>query len=337
VRGRWWRLLIGLILATVAVIWIALRVDPSELSGALEPIPWRYLALATVLMGADFSLRITRWWLLVKAAGAGAPWGACATALLTSTAANNLLPLRFGDVLRVTAFPTLGLGPARLSGTLITERLLDLWSLLGIAALSTQVLIGALAPPLLLTSIWAGWLVTGGVLVGLASQDLDGIKRWLRRSTSQTVQSAGRVLDDVHTAMRRGASGPTLLYSMVLSLGAWLLEGSAFAIVLMAVVPAVPWELGWPSMGIATLSTLVPAAPGFIGTFHAAAMQPPLWAGTDTTLAAAYAVLVHAVVWLPVTVVGSAIGSIALMTGQITLRPSARTSLAGNAARNHEE
>jgi glycosyltransferase 2 family protein len=300
-------------------------------------MPWRYLILAALLMGADFALRITRWWLLVNAVGPGVPWTTCATALLTSTAANNLLPLRFGDVIRVTAFPALGLGPARLAGTLITERLLDLWSLLGIAAIATRLLVGPLAPPLLLTAIWVAWVVAGGILLVLASQDLDGPKRWLRGWKSRPVQAVTRVIDDVHAAMRRGASGSTLLFAMSLSLGAWLLEGSAFAIVLLAVVPDAPWELGWPSMGIATLSTLVPAAPGFVGTFHAAAMQPILWVGVDSAPAAAYAVLVHAVVWLPVTVAGAAIGLIALIGGTITLKPTARSVIVSDGAGDKKE
>lgn len=326
--GRWWRLVLGIALAAGALAWIASRVEPASLSSALDPMPWRALGLAALLMGLDFGLRITRWWLLVNAVRYGVPWTACATALLSSTAANNLLPLRFGDVIRVTAFPGIGVGPARLAGTLLTERLLDVWSLLGIAAFSTHVLIGDLTPPLLLTTIWGAWLVAGGVVLALARHDFEGIKRRLHASDIRAVRSGARILDDVHVAMRQGASGTTLLFTMLLSLGAWLLEGSAFAIVLRAVVPDVAWELGWPSMGIATLSTLIPAAPGFVGTYHAAAMQPILWVGTDSTLAAAYALLVHAVVWLPVTVVGAGIGSIALATGAMTVRPSRRTQVA---------
>ena len=105
--------------------------------------------------------------------------------------------------------------------------------------------------------------------------------------------------------------------AMPLSLLAWMLEGSVFAILLRGVTTEVAAVMGLPSMGLATLATLVPAAPGFFGTFHAAAMQPLLWVGLDSSIAAAFSVLAHLVVWGPITVIGSTVGAFALSSGAL--------------------
>ena len=65
---------------------------------------------------------------------AGAPdlaWSHTGRIFLMGIAANNVLPLRAGDVFRLFAFRNQpGLEPSRVGGTLIVERLLDLVALL---------------------------------------------------------------------------------------------------------------------------------------------------------------------------------------------------------------
>ena len=58
--------------------------------------------------------------------------------------------------------------------------------------------------------------------------------------------------------------------------------------------------------GVANLATLVPAAPGYVGTFEAGVTLVVHGAlGVPRGLALSYAILVHAVLWFPITVVGA--------------------------------
>jgi uncharacterized membrane protein YbhN (UPF0104 family) len=58
------------------------------------------------------------------------------------------------------------------------------------------------------------------------------------------------------------------------------------------------------SMTTATLSTLIPSLPGYIGTFHYFSMQGLMAFGTGADAAAAFAIVVHLLLWLPPTLVG---------------------------------
>lgn len=319
---HWWRLAIGVPIAAIAIAWIVARIDFGEVRAVLGPLPWRYIGGAVVIMATDFALRITRWWVLVNAIERGTSWSSCAVAFLTATAANNLLPLRAGDVIRVTAFPGMGVGPVRLAGALVTERLLDVWSLLGIAVLASHVLLREHLPSGALLAAWLTWLLVGFLIVWLAAYDLAPLKQRTQRSPHRVVTVASKVLSDAHSAMHRVGSGRNLYLLMVLSLGAWVLEGGALAVLVAAVLPSAPLGMGWATMGIATLSTMVPAAPGFVGTFHAAAMQPLIWSGVSVSLAAAFAILAHAVVWLPATAAGAVAGLSAIMSGALSLSPA---------------
>jgi glycosyltransferase 2 family protein len=298
-------------------------VDVAALTAVLEPIPWILVAAAALMMLADFALRITRWWLLVRAVRADVPWSACAVALLTSTAINNLAPLRMGDVVRISAFPRLKLGPARLAGTLVVERVLDLWSLSGIAMLAVTLLLTDFIPTGVLLAGWLGWGALGLLVIILRRV---AYERFESRLVGRTGWSAriGRIFFDVVGAMRQGVATRTIGPVMLLSATAWIFEGAAFALVLAATIPAASPMLGWASMSGATLATMLPAAPGFIGTFHAAAMQPIMWSGFEGTTAAAYAILVHAVVWVPITIVGAVVGAVAFLVNDIDARYARR-------------
>jgi uncharacterized membrane protein YbhN (UPF0104 family) len=57
-------------------------------------------------------------------------------------------------------------------------------------------------------------------------------------------------------------------------------------------------------MAIATLSTLVPSSPGYVGPFHLAAFAAVRALGGSDAQAASFAVLSHLSLWLPTTVAG---------------------------------
>ena len=57
--------------------------------------------------------------------------------------------------------------------------------------------------------------------------------------------------------------------------------------------------------GIANLVTTIPAAPGYVGTFEAAGVSILTAYGVDLTVATAYTVVLHAALWLPITLLGA--------------------------------
>jgi uncharacterized membrane protein YbhN (UPF0104 family) len=90
-----------------------------------------------------------------------------------------------------------------------------------------------------------------------------------------------------------------------LSVVLWLVEGSVYAV--LGAVTGVHLSLmgGLYIMALANLVALVPAAPGYVGTFDAAViLAVRLVAGGTHAAALAYAVIVRFVLFVPITVVG---------------------------------
>jgi glycosyltransferase 2 family protein len=98
----------------------------------------------------------------------------------------------------------------------------------------------------------------------------------------------------------RRAAGLVLITAL-----AWALEGTAYA--------CVAWSLGadgsvfapWFALATGTLATMIPSSPGYVGTFDFFAVRGLTAFGTEHVVALGVALLVHLLLWLPVTVVGA--------------------------------
>jgi uncharacterized membrane protein YbhN (UPF0104 family) len=56
--------------------------------------------------------------------------------------------------------------------------------------------------------------------------------------------------------------------------------------------------------GIVNLATTIPSAPGYLGTFDAPGVAVLSAAGVPAEVAAAYTLVLHAALWLPITALG---------------------------------
>jgi glycosyltransferase 2 family protein len=89
-----------------------------------------------------------------------------------------------------------------------------------------------------------------------------------------------------------------------LSLVAWLLEGAVFACVVWSLHLPVAWPAPWLSLAAATLATLLPSSPGYVGTFDYFASVGLRAYGAPAAGATAFALLTHLMLWLPITIAG---------------------------------
>jgi uncharacterized membrane protein YbhN (UPF0104 family) len=84
----------------------------------------------------------------------------------------------------------------------------------------------------------------------------------------------------------------------------WGFEGAVFATVAAAVSAGVDPLGPWFSLGTGTLATLIPSSPGYFGTFDYFAALGLVAYGADPEISVAFALTVHTVLWLPLTVAG---------------------------------
>lgn len=309
---RWLRPALGFAVAAVFVYLAFGRMEWSSVSEVLRSARPGPLLLGLLLLASGFFVRIVRWWWMLRALEPELELRSCARPFLTSLAVNNTMPLRAGDFVRAFGFrQALRSPPMRVVGTLVIERILDLFvllalffaGLLGIAA-------GAFPPAFVTAGVALGATCLGGILVlAFAPTRLQALLRRVLRSGpiagKAWAERAGGLIDHLFDGLSLLKSPRLAAQLLGLSIVAWLLEGSMFA--------AVAWSLRadssplgpWFALATGTLATLLPSSPGYVGTFDYFAILGLTAYGASRAAAAAFALLVHLILWLPVTLVGA--------------------------------
>jgi uncharacterized protein (TIRG00374 family) len=308
-QGRALRMALGWCVAAIFV-WLAFRRVPfHEVLHALataEPGP---LWLALAALAADFTLRIARWWWMLRVLEPSLPFGACARPYLVSIAVNNTVPLRAGDVLRAFGFRrALRSAPAAIIGTLLIERLLDFLVLLAALLAGLLVLGRAVLPrPFLVGGAIVG--VAGGVgllALVLAPDALHRIAaRLVRALPARWAPRLLTVLAQLFTALGVVRPPRRAMALLALTGAAWALEGAAYACVAWSLHTGGSPFAPWFALATATLATLIPSSPGYVGTFDYFAVLGLTAFGASRVAALTFALLVHLLLWLPVTLVGA--------------------------------
>lgn len=131
--NRWLRPVLGFFVAAAFVYLAFGRLEWAEVEAALTSAAPGPLLLALAALAAGFSVRIIRWWWMLRALEPDLPLSSCVRPFLVSLAVNNTVPLRAGDLVRAFGFrDELRSPPMRVLGTLVIERILDLFVLLAL-------------------------------------------------------------------------------------------------------------------------------------------------------------------------------------------------------------
>jgi len=308
-------------------VWLAVRtINGPELVSAMAAARpgWVMLGVAAFLSG--YCCRIARWRVMLVRDNPGLGWLPISAALYGSIAANNVLPFRAGDALRVFGFSRyLGVPVSTLLATLVVERLLDLLSLLmafGLALLFLPLTGGAAGT---LIGIGGSGLIAIGLVVMavlLFPQMFEPIAHTCLRILARIAPGIGGKLGEfserTFATLRHLAHGPRMLILVLWSACAWGFEGAVFWSVAHAIPAMTVPSAGWLSFPVGTLATLLPSTPGYVGTFDFFAIKAAQAMGNSAAASAAFALLVHLVIWLPATI----IGGIALLVWNSARQPS---------------
>jgi glycosyltransferase 2 family protein len=302
---------VGLAIAVLFVVLLARRVQWDEVRRVLAGATWPALFLGLLALAADMAVRITRWWWMLRVVQPDLSWTSCARPFLGSLALNNTVPLRAGDVVRVFGFPrSLRTPTAHVAGTLVLERMLDLLVLLAVLFVSVLGTSGIFPRPFLALAYLAGGVCLSALLgitlfpyhLTRLIQSLIGRLFGSRRWTGLV----NRILAQLTQSLALLRSPGRAVRILGISALAWILEGTVFACVVWSLHIQVPWPAPWLALAAGTLATLLPSSPGYVGTFDYFASTGLVAYGAGHSGAAAFAVLVHLLLWLPVTIAGFA-------------------------------
>jgi hypothetical protein len=217
----------------VAAIFLALLLRHISLAniqasfGQARPL-WIIWAVAAFLV--DYSARIARWCVMLRQANPSLRWRHCAGPLMAGVAANNVLPLRAGDVLRAFGFnKRLGVAAATSLSTLLVERLLDL--LMVIAWLGLALAYFGLEATRFMRLGGGALMVLAAVVVfllvrpGTFKAPALGLARWLAARVPKIGAVAEHQLEGIFLALEQTAKAHIMLRLLGWSALVWWPKG----------------------------------------------------------------------------------------------------------------
>jgi uncharacterized membrane protein YbhN (UPF0104 family) len=298
-RWRVARRLAGPLLSAVslaAVVWWALR-QPSPRwptgTGSLMLV-----VLAVVVYAGVSAVRGARWYMILRRAGIPASMVDAQALIVVGYMGNTVLPARGGELLRMF-FLGRRTGCSRITilGTIIAERLLDALALLVmlmvLLAIVTVGGVGNSSSPADL-AIAAAIVVLVGALVLLVA--------WRMARAGRFHGLSGRVAS-LTLATRNLLSAQGLLLGL-LTVPIWLGEGFIYWLVGAALHLHLDFAQGCFLVVLSSLVAIIPAAPGYAGTYDAA-IQIGLGAlGVHGGRAISFGLLVRLVIFVPITLAG---------------------------------
>ena len=307
------RTVIGIVISGIAIWILAGSVDVPRTVDVLRtanPV-WILAMVGTVFL--DVAARGGRWRALL-APIKWLPYRRVLGYTYVGYLANNVLPARLGELVRTHALGEgEGISRPTVLGTVVVERIVDTSIVVGLAALAVLVLGvgGTMSTAVVLGAGFVGLLVIG-LVVAMVSHRLPGAERVtaVAERYPRILELARRLRDGLAVAARPG----TLARALLLSAAAWTASIATFTAGGQSVgIELTISQAALLASGVA-LATIVPSAPGYVGTFELTAVGIAKVFGADPDASFAMALLVHVMI-LAVTSVGGIFAALRLGVG----------------------
>lgn len=292
----------GLLISAFFLWWTFRGFDMADLESVRFVAPGWIVGVVLFTI-AGYTVRCVRaWWML---RGVEARFSDCARIFMTSLAANNILPLRIGDVMRVFTYaPDVNATPSMVLSTVILEKLLDVFSLAVLFVITMHG--GRPISPKLRGGAEVGLAISAALLLVLvfgAHTLQQPVRRLAAKSSNKFVKKIEQwLLLAMECIEKIGVGGTLLLF--VFSFIAWAFEGmiylSAAKLVALRTDAIGPWQ----AVSQANLSFLIPSSPGGIGPFEWACKDALLRHGSLPAAAGLFGLLIHAWLFVSITAVG---------------------------------
>ena len=287
--------------------------DFGEIGDALRQtaIWWVIPALALYFTGVY--LRAIRWRILLRSVAPTATTARLFPIIIIGFMANNILPLRAGEIVRsVVIGREFGVRKTSVLATIAVERIFDGITMLGF--LTFSMIFVSLTSELQHLAV-ISFIVFAGLLLALVLLTFAGdlVSRMLQLVLGPLPEAVGIRVEQMAESFLSGLgvlkSRGDLIKVVGTSVGAWLFEASMYYLLAIGfgagVREVMTGAVTLLTTGVANLSTLIPGAPGYIGQFEYG-VKLVLNGAFDVpeSQALAYAILVHAALYFPITVLG---------------------------------
>lgn len=305
------RPLVGFAVSALLVALLVRTVDFAAVGRALAAADLRFVPMAIALHLLGVWARSVRWRLLL-------PPGSASTSILfrvliVGFTANNLLPARLGEIARAYLLARwCGIVYGVTLASLVVERALDGLAL-AVILLVSLTLVPAAPSYLLAVGLAAGAAFAAGTggLLGAAwrADKVDGWGQGLARHLPGRGPAIFAQLVSEFAAGLQPVRARHLLAPLgILSLLGWVCELALFYVLMAGFGIPASIPIAMLDGAAANFATLIPSSPGYVGTFDGVLVK--VLADLTTVPVeqiTAYALVVHATLVIPITLLGALI------------------------------
>lgn len=312
---RRWQFWIGIAIS-ILFLWLALRgISFREVLDLLPGINYWWLLPGVGVYFIAVWVRAWRWHYLLR------PLKAISTRAMfpivcIGYAGNNIFPARAGELLRAVVLKRReGVAVSASLATIIIERIFDgvvmlAFVFINLPELASLTSDSGFAGDIRTLAILGTLLFIGALLIFLiAAMFAERTARVIAWFVEHIVpQSYRQKTLDLSKRFMQGLdfmrSPREVLMVFFTSVIIWLLETGKY----WFVMHAFPFQVSFFALmlmnGIVNLATTIPSAPGYVGTFDAPGIAVLEAYGIEKALAAAYTLVLHVALWLPITLLG---------------------------------
>lgn len=301
----------------VSVFFMALlfrKINFNQLWSALCKVDYRFILLAVALTFVSYFLRAVRWhYLLIQEKRI--PLSSLYPATIIGYMANNLLPARLGEFIRAFVLAQKeGLQTPAVFASLVIDRLFDGFTvmLILLITLFTLRLPSGMADAE--TMLRTGGIVTFAVYTGvviflcLLKQQTMRTLSWTgfllrpfpQRFSDRLIPLLGSFIGGIRMSSKSGH----ILAVLVSSLLIWILCVLPVDMVLRGFGIKLPITASMFILVLLVFAVMVPASPGFIGTYHYACFKGLSAFGIEESVSVSIALVIHGTAFFPVTLAG---------------------------------
>jgi len=308
-----WQFWLG-VLVSAFFVWLFLRgIKLADLWETIQHANYLWIAPGVVVYFGAVWARTWRWHYLLRPLKR-IPLGRLFPVVVIGYMGNNVYPARAGEFIRAYVLKRNENVSASASfATIVVERIFD-----GIVMLIFVLVTLPLVPDLpdwLRRVVVLGSVAFFGALIvflALASapKRFAAVYNWVagRLVPARLRPGAVGILDRFVEGLACLRSPFDLLMVFVTSVVIWLTETVKYWFVMHA-FPGhgfpVPFFVLMLMNGVVNLATTIPSAPGYVGTFDTPGIEILKVFGVDAATATGYTLVLHAALWLPITVLGA--------------------------------
>ena len=302
------RFLMGLSVTFLCLYIISRHVEISEIQIAFISFDWITLLYGLACLAVDYLIRVYRWAYILRAMGARITTKECAGPFLGSIALNNVLPFRAGDGVRAFFYPKkMKIKTSMGLSSLMWEKIFDLVVLIlmlyvGLIGLGQENL-----PKSLERSAWFVvfiLLVISILLFSIQTVHVKSLLTHLESVRNKNLARLGKYFVQFQKDLALLYNTRHLSSLMTISLLIWVAESGIGYFILRGFGLSVSMTDALLFMSLATISTLVPSSPGYVGLFDLAVIASANLLGATVGQGISIALVLHLTLWFPTTFAG---------------------------------